>query len=67
MSEPPPETARNRREIGGSLGAEQREALETITGRGDVSILVGEVRRVGQGRGAFRGDERMGKGLHQRK
>lgn len=44
MSGSPPETARSRREIGGSLGAEQRGALETITGR-RVSILVGEAGR----------------------
>jgi conjugative relaxase-like TrwC/TraI family protein len=36
------------RELGGSLSAEQREALETITGRGGVSILVGQA---GTGKG----------------
>jgi conjugative relaxase-like TrwC/TraI family protein len=36
------------REIGGSLSAEQREALETITGRGGVSVLVGQA---GAGKG----------------
>lgn len=36
------------REIGGSLSAEQREALETLTGRGGVSVLVG---RAGTGKG----------------
>ena len=36
------------RELGGSLSAEQREALETITGRGGVSVLVGQA---GTGKG----------------
>jgi conjugative relaxase-like TrwC/TraI family protein len=36
------------REIGGPLTSEQREALETIAGRGGVSILVGEA---GTGKG----------------
>ena len=36
------------REIGGLLSAEQREALQTITGRGGVSVLVGEA---GTGKG----------------
>jgi conjugative relaxase-like TrwC/TraI family protein len=36
------------REIGGPLTREQREALETITGRGGVSVLVGEA---GTGKG----------------
>jgi conjugative relaxase-like TrwC/TraI family protein len=36
------------REIGGPLTPEQREALETITGRGGVSVLVG---RAGTGKG----------------
>jgi conjugative relaxase-like TrwC/TraI family protein len=36
------------REIGAPLSAEQREALQTITGRGGVSILVGEA---GTGKG----------------
>ena len=36
------------REIGGLLSAEQREALETITGAGGVSVLVGQA---GTGKG----------------
>ena len=36
------------KEIGGSLTEEQREALETITGPGGVSVLVG---RAGTGKG----------------
>jgi conjugative relaxase-like TrwC/TraI family protein len=36
------------REIGGSLSVEQREALQTITGRGGVSALVGQA---GTGKG----------------
>ncbi len=36
------------REIGGPLSAEQREALETITGDGGVSVLVGQA---GTGKG----------------
>jgi conjugative relaxase-like TrwC/TraI family protein len=36
------------REIGGSLSVEQREALATITGRGGVSVLVGQA---GTGKG----------------
>jgi conjugative relaxase-like TrwC/TraI family protein len=36
------------REIGAPLSAEQREALETITGRGGVSVLVGQA---GTGKG----------------
>jgi conjugative relaxase-like TrwC/TraI family protein len=36
------------REIGGPLSSEQRQALETITGQGGVSILVGEA---GTGKG----------------
>jgi conjugative relaxase-like TrwC/TraI family protein len=37
------------REIGAPLSAEQREALETITGRGGVSVLLGQA---GTGKGA---------------
>ncbi|MCW3020521.1 MAG: TrwC relaxase [Solirubrobacterales bacterium] len=36
------------RELGGSLSAEQREALETITGQGGVTILLGQA---GTGKG----------------
>jgi conjugative relaxase-like TrwC/TraI family protein len=40
------------REIGGSLSAEQREALQTITGEGGVSVLVGQA---GTGKGVVIG------------
>ncbi|HWX44737.1 MAG TPA: AAA family ATPase [Solirubrobacteraceae bacterium] len=40
--------AQTEREIGGRLTAEQREALQTITGEGGVSVLVGEA---GTGKG----------------
>ena len=36
------------RELGAPLTAEQREALETITGRGGVTVLVGQA---GTGKG----------------
>ena len=40
------------REIGGSLTVEQREALQTITGEGGVSVLVGQA---GTGKGVVIG------------